>query len=295
MQFNGTKYAYIHNLQGDIVGLIDTSGTEVVKYTYDAWGKVLSTTGSLAATLGTVQPFRYRGYVYDVETELYYLRSRYYSPIWKRFINSDKLIENNLFNYCFSCPVSLIDPNGKAPIAEEKVIMYYSPHSKSKVVFTIVNGTECDVLFQVKKENIKTHEETEWYFIIYHTKKNKTHYGYVLSSSVELDETEKRDLDNLPNLINLSYIDMSQTLEFGNDNKTSYQVYCLQCILYNHNFLQSIYQCDGRYGIETRDAVESFQNWYNRHVGDMNNYSLEEDGLVGPHTWNALFDCYQYN
>jgi hypothetical protein len=41
----------------------------VVKYTYDAWGKVLSTTGSLAATLGTIQPFRYRGYVYDVDHE----------------------------------------------------------------------------------------------------------------------------------------------------------------------------------------------------------------------------------
>ena len=45
--------------------LIDSPGTEVVKYTYDAWGKVLSTTGSLASTLGTVQPFRYRGYVYE--------------------------------------------------------------------------------------------------------------------------------------------------------------------------------------------------------------------------------------
>ncbi len=31
VQFNGTKYAYIHNLQGDIVGILNTSGTEVVK------------------------------------------------------------------------------------------------------------------------------------------------------------------------------------------------------------------------------------------------------------------------
>jgi YD repeat-containing protein len=69
VQFNGTKYAYIQNLQGDIVGIVDSNGTEVVKYTYDAWGKVLSTTGSLAATLGTIQPFRYRGYVYDVDHE----------------------------------------------------------------------------------------------------------------------------------------------------------------------------------------------------------------------------------
>ncbi len=64
------KYAYIQNLQGDIVGIVDSNGTEVVKYTYDAWGKVLSTTGSLASTLGNIQPFRYRGYVYDVETGL---------------------------------------------------------------------------------------------------------------------------------------------------------------------------------------------------------------------------------
>ena len=62
MQFNGEKYGYIVNLQGDVVGLIDNTGTEVVKYVYDAWGKILSTTGSLASTLGTIQPFRYRGY-----------------------------------------------------------------------------------------------------------------------------------------------------------------------------------------------------------------------------------------
>ena len=82
MQFNGTKYGYIHNLQGDVIGLIDSNGTEVVKYVYDAWGKILSTTGSLASSLGTIQPFRYRGYVFDQETGLYYLRSRYYNPLY---------------------------------------------------------------------------------------------------------------------------------------------------------------------------------------------------------------------
>ena len=59
VHFNGTKYGYIVNLQGDVLGLIDSTGTEVVKYTYDAWDKVLSTTGSLTSTLGTMQPFRY--------------------------------------------------------------------------------------------------------------------------------------------------------------------------------------------------------------------------------------------
>ena len=72
VSFNGTVYTYIHNLQGDIVGILDSSGNLVVEYKYDAWGKPIATTGSLAATLGTRNPFRYRGYIYDEETELYY-------------------------------------------------------------------------------------------------------------------------------------------------------------------------------------------------------------------------------
>lgn len=45
----------------------DSSGTQMVAYTYDAWGNPLTTTGSMAATLGKLNPFRYRGYVYDAE------------------------------------------------------------------------------------------------------------------------------------------------------------------------------------------------------------------------------------
>ena len=58
------------NLQGDIVAILDSTGTAVVNYVYDAWGRPISKTGSMAGTLGTVQPFRYRGYVYDEETGL---------------------------------------------------------------------------------------------------------------------------------------------------------------------------------------------------------------------------------
>ena len=91
VEFNGTKYAYIHNLQGDILGIRNATGTEVVRYAYDAWGKPLETTGTMAATLGKLNPFRYRGYVYDEETGLYYLRSRYYNPMWGRFVNADSV------------------------------------------------------------------------------------------------------------------------------------------------------------------------------------------------------------
>ena len=123
VQYNGVWYGYVKNLQGDIVGIIDSNGTEVVKYSYDAWGKVMSTSGSKAGTLGKVNPFRYRGYVYDEESGLYYLRSRYYNPGWGRFINADSGMSDigeaifgyNLFVYCFSNPTNMNDTEGEWP------------------------------------------------------------------------------------------------------------------------------------------------------------------------------------
>ena len=110
--YNGTAYAYVKSLQGDIVAILDENGNAVVSYGYDAWGAPLWCTGELAETLGKVQPFRYRGYVFDEETGLYYLRSRYYSSILSRFICSDTLIEANTFAYCLNNPIIRVDEDG---------------------------------------------------------------------------------------------------------------------------------------------------------------------------------------
>lgn len=122
VMYNGASYGYVKNLQGDIVSIVNSSGAEVVHYTYDAWGKLLSKTGTLATSLGTLNPFRYRGYVYDEETGLYYLRSRYYNPTWGRFVNADislnsgyALFAHNQFCYCLNSPVIGIDSDGLAP------------------------------------------------------------------------------------------------------------------------------------------------------------------------------------
>ena len=119
VEFNGTKYAYVHNLQGDIVAILDSNGNAVVQYKYDAWGHPISKTGIMAGTLGTVQPFRYRGYVYDEETRLYYLRSRYYHPILSLFVNPDMLVQSaleplgtNMTCYCENNPVVRKDSEG---------------------------------------------------------------------------------------------------------------------------------------------------------------------------------------
>ena len=121
MVFNDVTYYYEKNLQGDIVAILDENGNTVVSYTYDIWGKLVSITGSLADTVGAINPLRYRGYYYDTETELYYLQSRYYSPDLMRFISQDdpgfsnaqgEPLGSNLYTYCGNEPVMHVDYTG---------------------------------------------------------------------------------------------------------------------------------------------------------------------------------------
>ena len=110
--YNDVPYAYVKNLQGDVIAILDAAGNVVVSYVYDAWGAPIGKSGSMAETLGTVQPFRYRGYVFDEETGLYYLRSRYYNPRWGRFVNADCIYSANCFAYCENAPIAFFDEDG---------------------------------------------------------------------------------------------------------------------------------------------------------------------------------------
>ncbi len=122
-------YFYALNQQGDVVKIFrslpsrDSNGnlnglTEAVyaTYTYDAWGNILSQSGSMAST----NPLRYRGYYYDSETGFYYLQSRYYDPATRRFINADvysstdssDAVSCNMFAYCGNNPTSRSDETG---------------------------------------------------------------------------------------------------------------------------------------------------------------------------------------
>ena len=137
VKFNNAQYYYVTNLQGDVVAIQNSTGAVVVQYTYDAWGNVLSTTGSMASTLGTLNPIRYRSYVYDLESGLYYLQSRYYDPEVGRFLNADAytstgqgLLGNNMFTYCLNNPVVLVDPSGNY------CVMYHTGQS----AFDAMNG-----------------------------------------------------------------------------------------------------------------------------------------------------------
>ena len=119
LDYNGVVYYYVLNAFGDVIGIADSAGILVTEYMYDAWGKQLTCTGSNASTIGTLNPLRYRSYIYDVETGLYYLQSRYYNPEIGRFINADGLVStgqgllgNNMFAYCHNNPITWSDPCG---------------------------------------------------------------------------------------------------------------------------------------------------------------------------------------
>jgi len=109
-------------LPSESIAILDENGNAVVSYGYDAWGAPLWCTGELAETLGKVQPFRYRGYVFDEETGLYYLRSRYYNWDTVRFISCDSIlatdastISKSAFVYCANSPMCAIDSDGALP------------------------------------------------------------------------------------------------------------------------------------------------------------------------------------
>ena len=128
--YGSATYYYVTNLQGDVIAILDSTGTVVVNYHYDAYGVLLQTGGTMATTLGTLNPLTYRGYVYDHETGLYYLQSRYYNPVIKRFISADGQIAGiggdvngyDLYEYCFNNPVNMSDSAGNWPNWAKKLV-----------------------------------------------------------------------------------------------------------------------------------------------------------------------------
>ena len=126
---NENHYFYKKDLLGNVTEILDTTGTTVVKYTYDAWGnhKVLNPNGTENIStefVGNINPIRYRSYYFDTETGLYYLQSRYYDPQTGRFISMDSIdyldpetINGlNLYAYCLNNPIAFTDPSGHSAL-----------------------------------------------------------------------------------------------------------------------------------------------------------------------------------
>jgi RHS repeat-associated protein len=120
---NSLTYYYHINGHGDVLALTDKDGNVVASYIYDAWGNILSQTG----TMESLNPYRYAGYRFDEETGLYYLMARYYDANIGRFIIQDTFhrtdedpLSINLHLYGNNNPVMNIDPDGTFSLKNPK-------------------------------------------------------------------------------------------------------------------------------------------------------------------------------
>ena len=125
------SYYYLYNAHGDVTGLIDAIGNIAATYDYDAFGTIISETGTANNTV------KYAGYQYDKETDLYYLNARYYDSTIARFLTEDTYrgqrndpLSLNLYTYCNSNPIRFFDPSGH--MAEQMLDKYSSIYNKLK-------------------------------------------------------------------------------------------------------------------------------------------------------------------
>ena len=136
--------SHYYNLLKDSLGNVAkvmNYGRLIGEYTYDAWGNVTTKIyddieiDTIDRYVINNNPFRYKGYYYDIETNLYYCNARYYDPTIYQWLSPDSIayldLESingmNLYCYCFNNPVNYYDPSGHSLILVGlSTITYYA-------------------------------------------------------------------------------------------------------------------------------------------------------------------------
>ena len=233
--YNNNRYYYVKNVLGNILAIIDNNKSKVVEYRYNAWGEVTSTSGTLAH----INPFRYKGYYYDSDIKMYYCKSRYYVPLWKRWLNADspKYLDNNdtnnlnLFVYCGNEPIDKYDPIGffswGIPILIFSVVA---------IIATIVNHLISIDLSKKAEENVKdkyTKEEAKKVI------EQITGEGTVVFGEKAVNITDSNRIDSRYERILISKI-IQNTVDENGNYLTYRSTYSLSAEWYGHNILSSL-------------------------------------------------------
>lgn len=190
-RYNNELYYYIKDLQDNIIGITDSSHNVKAKYRYDATGNVLAITdengndiSSNTNHIANINPFRYRSYYYDKETGLYYLNTRYYNPLWARFLNADKYINankdylgHNLYVYASNDFINNIDEDGTSILS-----------GITRKLWNFVAGVLKKKDMPVSSELLKHSAQT---------KPSDLHYGKnsIVAKAIEEDQAYQKQLD----------------------------------------------------------------------------------------------------
>ena len=150
IDINGKEYFYVKNAQNDVIAIVNSNNETVVSYQYDSWGKLLSCEDTSEKDIVSfINPYTYRGYYYDSDTEMYFLKSRYYNPELHRFINADSVVSDtggeilgyNMFAYCMNNPVVMSDSDGDWPKWATKVLIGTAVIAVAAVLTIATAGT----------------------------------------------------------------------------------------------------------------------------------------------------------
>jgi RHS repeat-associated protein len=111
---SGTTSFYERDGLGSVTSLSGSSGALANTYTYDSFGKLTASTGTLTS------PFQYTGREFDSETGVYYYRARYYDSAVGRFLSEDPIRfagGGDFYRYAFNDPTAFRDPLGLCPLS----------------------------------------------------------------------------------------------------------------------------------------------------------------------------------
>jgi RHS repeat-associated protein len=105
----GVTSFYNPDALGSITSLSNSAGALAQTYTFDSFGKLTGSSGSLT------NPFQYVSRELDTESSLYYMRARYFDPTTGRFLSEDPIGfngGNNFYSYVDNDPADQSDPFG---------------------------------------------------------------------------------------------------------------------------------------------------------------------------------------